>query len=1026
MASMWKLLPPDPVRVPEPTARQQAAAAPRPGVTVVVGGPGSGKTEALVAAVVALVREGAALSEYAVLAGSRAAAQAIRRDVVARVGRAQASPTVTTVHGLALGLLRQFQPPEEVPWALLRAPQQEQRIRDLLASPRVAWPEELRPALGTRAFARQLREVLARVRQRSWDEEQLAALARQRGDATLAAIADFLDEYLAVGDLERTLDYAELVYRARLLMRDEPVATAVRDRFRGVLVDDAHDLDLAQAAFLGDLARLGLPLVVFGDPQQVVSGFRGADPEGMLRLLELRPSVRIDLDVDHRHGTEVAAALESLRTRLDARFAPAPAAPSSSTAGSVTVRIYDDPPSEAAHVADELRRAVAEGAEWGDLAVIMRAGRAQLAPMTRELLRLGIPVEVAADELVLAEEESVVTLLLALEVAAAGGAPDADQARLLLTSPLCGLDAVALRRLGRSLLGRHAHLGHSDQLLGRCLAEPQLLEGLDVPEAEAAARLARTLRSAADQLSGGAEVQHVLWELWSSTGWPERLRAAAIDGSRRANHHLDAVVELFERASRDPVRSGAPGARTFIRELAGEEIPADTGRELAARGTGVTLTTAHRAKGRQWPRVWVVGVQEGRWPRLTPGGLLLDPGRLLDGEPRTLGEQLGEERRLFHLACSRAATHLHVSGVRGAEGEASEASRFVHELGVVAEMVPGRPTRPMTAASLVGELRAAASDVEQPETLRRGAAHRLARLGERGLHTARPDAWWGLARPTTPAPRADGAIWLSGTALSEIVGCPRRYFLNRRAKASRAPQSRASIGDVVHLIAKHAQLEGLGLEEMRGELAKVWERIPFEAEWLSVSERVEIEAGLERLANWLAEHERDLLAVEQRFEVAIEVGGRQVVLYGFADRIDLLDRDGERPRLRVVDFKTGRTRRTAGDVADDIQLGVYQLAAGEGAFEHLAPGVRDVEAPALVFLRHAAGEFPAVVEQSTLTAVPELKDEPLEVGPTWVHDRIAQAVRTLEEGDFPATENPACNYCQFKAGCPAFVKEIGR
>lgn len=1022
---MWTLLPPEPQRWHRLTDRQAEAAEARPGVTVVLGGPGTGKTHALVAAVVQRMEAGGQLGDYAVLAGSRAAAQAIRRDVVSRIGRAQASPVVTTVHGLALGLLRQFQPAEEEPWTLLRAPQQEQRIRDLLAFPRVRWPEELQPALGTRAFARQLREVLARVRQRSWDEIQLAELAHERGDATLASIADFLDEYLEVGDLEHTLDYAELVYRARLLASDEQFAAPIRDRFKAVFVDDAHDLDLAQASFLGDLARLGLPLVAFGDPQQVVSGFRGATADGLRGLLEITPSHLVELDVTHRHSTGVTQALASLRSRLDSAGAPPEPSPAGEGDGLVTVRIYDDPPSEAAHVADELRRAVADGAKWSDLAVIMRAGRAQLAPMARELLRLGIPVEVAADELVLSEEESVVSLLLALKAAADGGRPDADEARLLLASPLCGLDSVQLRRLGRALLAEHASLGHSEQLVGRCLAEPELLDGIDLPEAEAARAMASMLHAAAKKLGEDREVQEVLWDLWTATDWPDRLQNDAIGGSRRANHQLDAVVELFERAAREPLRTGASGARAFITELAGEEIPADTGREMAITGTGVQLTTAHRAKGREWQRVWVVGVQEGRWPRLTPGGLLLDPGRLLDGTPRTMGEQLREERRLFHLACSRASTHLHVSGVRGAEGEASEASRFVHELGVVPEAVPGRPSRPLTSASLVGELRAAASDVEAGDVLRRGAAKRLAALADEGIRAAQPAAWWGLAAPTTPEAPEGTPIRLSGSMLAELLGCPRRYFLTRRARADTPRASRASIGDVVHLIAKHAQTDGLDAAAMRAELDKVWSRIPFEAEWLSASERVEIDEALDRLANWFADREGTLLAVEQPFRVSVQVDGDEVVLTGVADRVELLD-DGEGRRLRVVDFKTGRSKRTAGQVADDIQLGIYQLAASQGAFDHLAPGVRNVDAPALLFLRHGKDSMPLVVEQSTITAVPELKDEPLDVGPTWVHDRIAAALDVLRAGEFPATENPACNYCAFKAGCPAFGKEVSR
>lgn len=1001
---------------PALSPEQLEAVGPRPGVTVVIGGPGTGKTQALSSAVARLVDGGTALSRVAVLAGSRAAAQAIRRDVIARVGRAQASPAVTTVHGLALGLLREFEPDDEEPWTLLRAPQQEERIRELLARPRAEWPRELHPALVSRAFARQLREVLARVRQRSWDEVQLAALAREHGDETLAAIADFLDEYLSVGDLEHTIDYAELVYRVRLLLRDEPLAEAVKARFEAVFVDDAHDLDLTQAGLLADFARLGLPLVAFGDPQQEVSGFRGATARGLDRLLEVRPSRRVELRRSHRHNQALVVALEDLRRRIDARGAAGGLRAGVDAPGEVRVRVYDDDAAETAHVADQLRAGHAEGLEWGDMAVIARAGRAQLAPITRALGRLGVPVEVAADELVLAEEESVVALLLALRTAEEEDPPDADRARLLLTSELGGLDAIGLRALARALSQAHGDAGPSDALLARSLVEPGLLEGLGTPEAAHAMRLAALLAGADEALERGERVPQVLWALWDGTDWPERLKAAALERSQRANHQLDAVVELFERAGREPVRAGRQGAFTFIRDLAGEEIPADTGRELAVRGAGVQVTTAHRAKGRQWRRVWVVGATEGRWPRTSPPSLVLDPSLLLDRVPRTVAEHLQQERRLFYLACSRASTHLSVSAPR----DAGQLSRFAHELGEPVTEVPGMPDKPLTGAALVGELRRTLLDEEASLVLRRAAALRLPRLQELGVESANPGNWWGLGGLSSPAPEPGEEIVLSSTAVVDLLTCPRRYFLSRRAGARPPRSSSASIGDVVHLIAQHAQRDDLDAGAVREELDEVWDRIPFETAWLGVTQRAEVEEGVTRLVAWLRERRDVFLAAEQRFRIPVAVGGRSVLLHGVADRVELLGRGSDAPRLRVVDFKTGRRPKSSREVARDIQLGFYQLAAREGAFEAIAPGVRDVDAPALLYLRVDAGGAPKMMEQSSLAVAPTLDDEELEVGPTWMHDRIAEAVDVLAAGEFPAVRNPECGYCPFREGCPAF------
>ncbi|WP_297741251.1 ATP-dependent DNA helicase [uncultured Tessaracoccus sp.] len=996
---MWTLLPPQSAPSHELDASQRGAREPVSGVTCVLGGPGTGKTVTLVESVVRRVQEGASLSEIAVLAGSRQAAQQLRRTVIGRIGQAQTQPLFTTVHGLALGLLRLAEPSDQLPWALLRAPEQEERIRDLLVHGRAEWPKSLQPALETRGFARQLREVLARIRQRSLDEHDVARLAQQRQSSTLAAIADFLDEYLNVGDLAQTLDYAELVYRTRVVLHDPASSGMVRERIREVFVDDAHDLDPAQTALLGDLAMLGIPVTVFGDPDQVVSEFRGATSQGMLSLTKLEPSRIMKLVHDHRHAVAVASSLNVLRGRIAAATARTPLVPVRSDEGEVTVELCSSESAEVAHVADGIRRTVVSGASWSDIAVIARAGKAQLMPLTRALLRLGIPVEVAADELVLAEDEAVAALLSALCLAASSDEPTDDQARALALSPLVGLDAIALRRLERHEDG--------DGVWAKML-------GTDSEGEWATARIvADTLTRVSSWLEVGRSVADTLWEVWSCTRWPSALQQAALQGDRHANHHLDAVVELFERASHEPVLSGAAGVWKFARDLEGQEIPADTGRESRITGTGVLVTTAHRAKGREWQHVWVVGVQEGRWPQAAPGGQLLDPGRLLDGEPRTIAEHLQEERRLFYLACARACTSLHVSAVASSD---LQPSRFLSELGVPLTEVTGSPARPLTSQALVGELRQALADPERSTVLRRGAAARLQRLAAEGIASANPANWWQAPQRSPLA--GCTALRLSGSALENILTCPRQYYLARRARAKRPANHAASFGSLIHEVAQNGQTDDLDSAGMRALLDERWSTVDFVAPWQEISERAQAEDMIDRLAAWFPEQSATLLGVEQGFEARVEVQGREVVLHGFVDRLELLHTE-EGPKLRILDFKTTRSKPTANAVATNVQLGLYQLAAQTGAFDALAPGVRAVASAALVMLRFDASGMPLVMEQSSLTAAPQLPDEPLTVGPTWMHDRLASAKAVLDTGEFPATPGDACRMCEFRSDCPA-------
>lgn len=106
------LRPARPVREPGPlTAGQRlvvAQAALKGPALCVVGGPASGKTSALVAAVAARVKEGISLSQLVVLSASRGQAQQLRARIVAALGTTQRGLQITTVHGWCLQLLHRF------------------------------------------------------------------------------------------------------------------------------------------------------------------------------------------------------------------------------------------------------------------------------------------------------------------------------------------------------------------------------------------------------------------------------------------------------------------------------------------------------------------------------------------------------------------------------------------------------------------------------------------------------------------------------------------------------------------------------------------------------------------------------------------------------------------------------------------------------------------------------------------------------------------------------------------------------
>ncbi|MGD3105602.1 ATP-dependent helicase [Streptomyces sp. YGL11-2] len=1079
--------PPGRTEPPVLDTAQHAVADHRGGPLLVLAGPGTGKTTTLVESVARRVRDGADPERILVLTFSRKAAVALRDRLAARlagpdgppaghpVGHRAGVPQATTFHSFCYALVRAHQDADLFadPLRLLSGPEQDLVVRELLegqaelagaARARVSWPDELRACLTTRGFADEVRAVLARSRELGLGPHALDAFARRTGRPDWRAAAGFLAEYLDVLDAQGVLDYAELVHRAVLLAGEPPVAAELAGAYDAVYVDEYQDTDAAQVRLLRALAghegapaapgSPGRTLIAFGDPDQSIYAFRGADVNGILdfpetfRRADGTPAPVAVLGTSRRSGAGLLAATRLLTrrmplTRLPARKVRAHREPSAvRDGGRVEVYTYPTAGAELDNIADVLRRAhLEDGVPWSEMAVLVRAGRRSIPAVRRALTSAGVPLDIDGDDLPLRHEPAVAPLLAALRVAASGQPADLsvgpETAIDLLTSPLGGMDSADLRRLGRALREEERAAGRalpppSDELIARALAEPERLVAHDPGYARGAQRLGLLLRKARELLAGGGTAEQALWELWDGTPWPGRLERAARRGGaagRNADRDLDAVVALFETAARAEERTGGRGALNFLEELDAQDIAADTLTRRALRPDAVRLMTAHRSKGLEWRLVVIAGVQEGLWPDLRRRGSLLEADRIgRDGlaAPLTPGALLAEERRLFYVAATRARERLVVTAVKAAADDGDQPSRFLTELGVTPQDVTGRPRRPLTVAALVAELRATTVDPDATPALRAAAVRRLAELaaltdddGHSLVPAAHPDSWWGLHEPTrngVPLRDRDHPVVLSGSALDQLANtCSLQWFLGREVKADPPSTAAQGFGNVVHVLADEVASgrTPADLAVLMERLDSVWDALAFDAPWKSRQEKDNARAALERFLRWhVMEREtrgRQAVATEHGFDVTLEAGAYAVRIRGSMDHVARDDQG----RAYVVDFKTGKQKPTGPEVARHPQLAVYQLAVREGALDDAFGGRTPEPGGAeLVHLRLGApqkeggDELPAVQTQQPLDG-------------DWVGELLATAAGRVLEERFTPTAGTHCAHCAFRASCSA-------
>ncbi|HWG02041.1 MAG TPA: ATP-dependent DNA helicase [Trebonia sp.] len=1026
---------------------QQLVVEHKGGPLLVLAGPGSGKTTTIVAAVAERIEQrGIDPDRILVLTFSRKAAQELRERITARMHRTTKEPLALTFHSYAYALVRrEYVLAGDEPPRLLSAPEQLLEIRRLLRGEitdgRVRWPERLHPALATRGFAEELRDVLMRAAERGLDGRELRKLGRRQGRDDWAAAGEFLDRYAARFDLAPVpaYDYAEIVRIAAGLLNRAAVRERERDAYDAVFVDEYQDSDPAQESMLAALAGDGRELIAVGDPDQSIYAFRGADVRALSRFPDKfrapdgSPAPVVALRTCRRSGPALLAASRRIARRLPAPVgavsAAAGAGPGAGPAagpgagpataphrglgsvptappGEIRIVVADSQAQEAALVADTLRRAhLADGVPWQHMAVLVRSATRQVPVLRRALANAGVPVTVAGDELPLPDEPGVRPLLTLLRCALRPAMLDEETAADLLTGPLGGTDSLGLRKLRRAL---------DRAPLAEALTTPIVLATISDRVAAPARKVAGLLRIAREAIAGGGSAEDVLWAVWGASGLADRWEEQA-GHDPAADRGLDAVLALFDAAARfaDDLPPGSP--ELFLQSLTGQEIAGDTLAEQAIREDCVRVLTAHRSKGLEWDVVVVAGVQEELWPDLRMRGSLLGADELAEAASPEAGppqppevataalaaQLLAEERRLFYVAVTRAKRLLVVTASGGDEDNLRP-SRFLPELAGddIGIEAAGSVTRWLSLPVLVADLRRTAADTSRPAALRAAAARQLARLADEGVRGADPREWYALTELTDDRPIVGEGerVRLSPSQVENFARCGLRWLLESAVGAGRSDVLR-HLGTVIHAAAVLIA-EGASEQSVASRIDDIWHHLDFGSVWYGSRQRELAERMVRKFLDWHAANPRELVATEQALRVRVG----QVEITGRVDRLERDDQD----RGVIVDLKTGSSAPREDELDRHPQLGVYQLAILLGAFERL--GLSEPGGAELVQV--GKGGYAARAKVQHQHALSDDAD------PGWAKDLVEAVAAGMAGPVFHARVNPGCRTCPVSSCCP--------
>jgi DNA helicase II / ATP-dependent DNA helicase PcrA len=674
---------------------QRDAVTAEPGHYLVLAGAGSGKTRVLVHRIGWLI-EVLGVPPHGILAVTftNKAAGEMRQRVAALLGQTgdgrapRGGMWVGTFHGIAHRLLRLHWQDARLPesFQVLDSDDQQRLLKRVIAE--LGVDDKRFPPRLAAWFVNQCKDEGKRPQH------------VQANDPHAETLREIYANYEAACQRSGLVDFAELLLRAHELLRDQPGLLAhYQQRFRQLLVDEFQDTNAIQYAFIRLLAGEHGHVLVVGDDDQAIYGWRGAKVEHVHDFLRDFPSAQtVRLEQNYRSTSTILAAANAIIANNSDRLGKNLWTDGADGEPIDLFHAYNET-DEARYLVERVQQWVAAGGQARDCAVLYRSN-AQSRAFEDALMQAGMPYRVYGG-LRFFDRAEIRDTLAYLRLLA-NRADDAAFERAVNT-PARGIGERTLDALRRRARVDNAPLWEAllaeiidGQLAGRAR---QALRGF----AELIEQLAVECRDRAL----AEQIDQVLLRSGLRAYYAEESRGML--DSRTDN--LDELVTVASRfAPSDIEDEGLPELVSF---LAFASLEAGEG-QAEAWEDGVQLMSLHAAKGLEFPLVFVAGMEEGIFPSRKA---LEESGRL------------DEERRLAYVGITRARERLIVSHAeqRRIHGVdlIGQPSRFLREI-PAALMHEVRPRQQQVRASGYGMPRPATPLVEDP-------GHGL-KLGQRVRH----------------------------------------------------------------------------------------------------------------------------------------------------------------------------------------------------------------------------------------------------------------------------------------------------
>ena len=628
---------------------QREAVAQTEGPVLILAGAGSGKTRVLTHRIAYLMDE-KGVNPWNILAitFTNKAAQEMRERVDKLVGFGSESIWVSTFHSACVRILRRHidNLGYDTNFTIYDTDDQKSLMKDVCRKMNI----------DTKIYKE--RSLLAQI---SHAKDELLTPddmeMKAAGDYNMKKVASVYREYQAALRKNNALDFDDLIVKTvELFEKCGAVLEYYQERFKYIMVDEYQDTNTAQFKFISLLAQRYQNLCVVGDDDQSIYKFRGANIGNILGFEHVFPDARvIRLEQNYRSTRNILNAANQVIANNTERKAKT-LWTENEEGSKVHFRQFLNAYEEADYVAWEIGKLKRNGlGNYRDCAILYRTN-AQSRIFEEKFIAANIPYKLVGGVNFYARKE-IKDLLCYLKTI--NNARDDLAVQRIINVPKRGIGATTLGRvqdyadnMGISLY-EALRVAEEVPSIGRSLSK---IDGF--------VTFIQMLKSKADVMT----VEEILQEVIDSTGYVAELEAEDTEESRARIENIDELIsktvayqEAMEEQNQSATLSG------FLEEVA---LVADID-TVDPDQDYVLLMTLHSAKGLEFPKVFMVGMEDG----IFPSHMTISYGD--DGE-------MEEERRLCYVGITRAMKDLTLTCaqqrmIRG-ETQYNRVSRFVREI----------------------------------------------------------------------------------------------------------------------------------------------------------------------------------------------------------------------------------------------------------------------------------------------------------------------------------------------------------